>query len=107
MTPAAFEHLVLADPARHRELLRGELREKIGDTFEHSEVSTYLGFLLVDQLGFEQYHIRAASGYLRHGDKTYYRPDNAVIPRALSVHLRGRWDKLEVYERPISFVAEV
>jgi hypothetical protein len=107
IAPADFEHLALHERGRHWELHRGELREKLGGSTDHNHVSTYLGFQLADQLGFEHVHIRINAGYLRYGDKTYYRPDNAVIPVAYSEHLRGRWEKLEVYERPIPFVVEV
>lgn len=102
-----FEQLALEDPEGRWELHHGRLREKPGMTWAHNQLAVMLGFQLLQQLNQEVFHVRINLGRVRLSDETYYIPDVAVVPAEYSIPIRARQDTLEVYDRPLPFVAEV
>ncbi len=102
-----FERFALDDPERQWEMHHGQVRGKPAMSIEHNDFMFYLAHLLQNQLNRDQYRLRVNAGHVRYRGESYYIPDVAVIPLADAEHLRGRPDRLEVYDRPLPFVAEV
>lgn len=102
-----FEQFALDDPERRWEMHRGELREKPGMSIEHNDLMFYLAHLIQNQLSRKQYRLRANGGHVRHRDRSYYIPDVAVIPVALTEHRLGQPGILEAHDAPLPFIAEV
>jgi Uma2 family endonuclease len=106
VTVQTFEQLALEDSETKWELVCGKLREKPGMTQEHNEVAWWLGYMLQTQLDRGQFHVRVDAGYARRSDENVFSPDVMVIPVDLMAALRGT-GKLEAYDAPLPFVAEV
>ena len=101
-----FLQVALADHNAGWELLRGELRRKPGATFGCSHTIHEIGFALMRQFEWHEWHSRINAGYLRVSDETYYRPDGFVIPANLVGYGLDR-DELEHYAIPMPLVIEV
>lgn len=102
----AYERLALAEPDRRWELHDGVLREKPPVTFGHSIVVDRLLRALVLQLEPSRFHLSGNFARVRLPGATYYVPDVAVIPVALTEAYRDRWEALEVYDAPLPLVVE-
>lgn len=89
------------------ELRGGRLRVKPGATAEHSDVTTMLGFSLMDRLDRADYHVRINGGRVRCSVEDSYVPDVFVIPDALTRPVRGKPDVLEACDDPLPLVVEV
>lgn len=106
VTEKTFEQLALEDGRSTWELVGGRLREKPGMTMEHNEAVYQLGLQLGNQLPREHFRIRADAGYVRRTSANYFGPDLMVIPAAMAEALRDT-HRLETYDEPLPFVAEV
>jgi Uma2 family endonuclease len=89
------------------EVHRGQLREKPSMSFDHGDVTTYLGFQLAGQLDRKNYRVHVNNGRVRRTEATYYIPDLIIIPLRLADPFRGRPGVLEIYDDPLPLVAEV
>lgn len=107
MNAGEYERLALSDGRHHWELNRGRLRQKPAMAWDHADVMFQLGVLLHQQISRNEYRIHLDNGRLRRATENSSVPDLIVIPRALSQHLRGRPDRLEVYPDPLPLVVEV
>ncbi len=102
-----FQRLALEDPEGKWELHRGRLREKPAMTWEHTDVISYLGYLLTHQLDRNAFRVHIDGSRLRREGVTTYIPDVAVVPAALSAPLRGQPNRLEIYDAPLPLVVDV
>lgn len=107
VTERTYERLALEDPERKWELHRGRLREKPGMTAAHNQLGFDLGVVTAQQLDRREYRVRVDSGRTKRRDESYYIPDVFVVPTRLVIPQLGRMDRLEVYEEPLPFVAEI
>jgi Uma2 family endonuclease len=102
-----YQAVAVEDPERHWELYDGLLVEKPWMGIEHSDVKTYLGFDLIGQLDREKYRVHIDSTRLRETQRRYFIPDVTVIPIALFRRGLGHPGRLEFYNEPMPFVAEI
>ena len=107
VTAQTFEELALANPDRLLEMHRGVVREKPPMTFEHTDLSSELGYRLRVQLDPRRYRVHVNGARLRRPGGNYFIPDVAVIPIELARLFRGRADLLAVYDDPLPLVVEV
>jgi Uma2 family endonuclease len=107
VTDKTFEQVVLEDPAGRWELHRGVLREKPPMTWNHTDVTDELAYLLRGQLPRRLFRVHTHGSRLRRSDDSYYMPDLAVIPTVLGEPLRDRPDRAELYSDPLPLVVEV
>lgn len=101
-----FEQLALEDDDHTWELVCGQLRAKPGMTMEHNSVAADLAYELRRQLAHNEFRVRTDAGYVRGSGEDYFGPDVMVIPSEYSERLRGSM-RLETYDDPLPFVAEV
>jgi Uma2 family endonuclease len=106
LTEAEYERRVFAEPDRLLELCDGEVREKPGMTWEHSEIAVLLGHLLLRQLDRRQYTVLGESR-VRRSPGTIYIPDLMVVPSTLGPEFRGRPGKLAILGDPLPLVIEI
>jgi Uma2 family endonuclease len=104
---AEYVRIALADPDTVWELHDGVVVEKPGMSFQHQDLSFYLGHQLAQQLDRAQFRVRVNGGRLRRSGKAYFVPDVIVIPTVILGPEIYRPDVLEVYDVPLPFVAEV
>ena len=103
-----YKQLALEDRHGHWELHSGRLVRKPGMTARHAYVIERLLRRLVPQLPEEQYAIRMEASRLRRPEGSYYGADVSVVPREYVVELiEHHPTELEVYQRPVLFIAEV
>lgn len=102
-----FEQLVLSDPERQWELHRGRPREKPNMSRAHNMVLERLVRQLVPQLPRDSFSLRFNMGHVRRAAETYYIPDVYVVPVASNRPLPRPPDYLEVFDDPVSLVAEI
>jgi Uma2 family endonuclease len=104
----AYKQLALEDRHGHWELHSGRLVRKPGMTARQANALESLVRQLVPQLPRGDFAIRPEAGRLRRPEGSYYEADIAVVPRG---YVRDVIDhhstELEVYQRPVPFVAEV
>jgi len=103
----SYVRIVLDAPDTRWELHNGLLVEKPGMSFQHHDVSFYLGHQLAQHLDRAQFRVRVNGGRLRRSGSTYLVPDVMVIPTAVLGPEMNRPDVLETYDVPLPFVAEV
>jgi Uma2 family endonuclease len=103
----AYLRIALDDPDTRWELHDGLLVEKPGMSFQHHDVSFYLGHQLAQQLDRSQYRVRVNGGRLSRSGSTFFVPDVMVIPTAILGPEIDRPDVLETYDVPLPFVGEV
>jgi Uma2 family endonuclease len=106
MTRDEFEELVLEDPDRPWEIIRGQLREKPAMSFAHNYGSLELRDLLRDQLDRSRYYVSVNLARLHNPRDTYVIPDVVVIPIDMTAGLRARPRSVEIYVDPVPLVAE-
>lgn len=105
---ATYKRLALEDRHGHWELHAGRLVQKPGMTAFHAEALERLHWRLRSQLPEGEYALRAEAGRLRRPEGSYYEADVTVVPRHYVRDLMTHHPtELEVYERPVPFVAEV
>jgi Uma2 family endonuclease len=105
---ATYEWLALEDRHGHWELHGGRLVQKPGMTAQHAEALERLHWRIRAQLPEKDYAERAEAGRLRRPEGSYYEADVMVMPRAYVRDLiENQPTRLEVYDRPVPFVAEV
>lgn len=108
VTAEAYERLALDDPDGKWELVCGRPRRKPGMTAKHYHEQRELARQLILQLRPEAFEVGMESGRLRISTGSYFIPDVSVIP---SDFVRRRMceqpDRLEVYDEPLPFVAEI
>jgi len=103
-----YKQLALEDVHGHWELHSGHLVRKPGMTARHANSLEHLLRQLVPQLPVAEFAIRPEAGRLRRPEGSYYQADMAVVPRAYVRELiQDHPTELEVYQRPVPFVAEV
>jgi len=107
VSEATYRQVALEDPHGKWELVCGRLRQKPPMTSPHEETSFRLPFLLQVQLEGQPFHVRHDQSRLRVQTGSYYVPDVFVVPAEA---LPPGWqtsEELEVFDRPLPFVAEV
>ena len=105
---ATYKRLALEDRHGHWELHGGRLVRKPGMTARHADVIEQLYRIISRQLPRSAYAIRGEAGRLRRAEGSYYEADISVVPRDYVRDLiEHHPTELEVYERPVPFVAEV
>ncbi|MBI2760875.1 MAG: Uma2 family endonuclease [Chloroflexi bacterium] len=102
-----YLRVALEDPEGQWELHCGRLVEKPGMTFEHNHLMNELAFMLRGQLDSSRYYVHVNSSRARRSSERYYIPDIVVIPVELTLPLRGRKDRVELYRDPLPLVVEV
>jgi Uma2 family endonuclease len=103
-----YKQIALEDIHGHWELHSGRLVRKPGMTARHAEALERLHRRLILQLPESDYAVRADAGRLRRPEGSYYEPDVTVVPRDYVRDLiEHHPTELEVYWRPVPFVAEV
>ena len=103
-----YKQLALEDIHGHWELHAGRLVRKPGMTAQHADAIEALYRMLADQLPRSGFAVRGDAGRLRRPEGSYYEADVMVVPRDYVRDLREhRATELEVYTRPVPFVAEV
>jgi Uma2 family endonuclease len=101
-----FEQLVLDDPDRPWEIIRGQLREKPAMSFAHNDGASELGYLLRSQLDRRDYLVRVNLSRLFNPLDTYVIPDVVVIPVPITAWCRKRPLSVEIYPDPVPLLAE-
>jgi Uma2 family endonuclease len=107
VTEQTYLAVAVEDPERRWELHDGLLVEKPWMGNEHSDVKTYLGYRLILQLDPNEYRVHIDSTRLRESQRRYDIPDVTVIPVELFRRRLGHPGRLEFYNEPMPFVAEV
>lgn len=102
-----YEQVALEDPEGLWELVCGRLRRKPEMAAEHDHTAGRLAGRLSRQLHEDEFDVRMNSGRLRVASGSFYVPDVCVIPRSLLHEKLDRSGRLEVYDAPVPFVAEV
>jgi Uma2 family endonuclease len=105
MAEEAYEQFVLSGEGQW-ELHDGRLVEKPGTTFEHNDIVTHLGYLLMQQLNRAEYRVFIESRVRKPAD-TVFMPDLMVLPTAYGEPFRGRPGKLAIFADPLPLVVEV
>jgi Uma2 family endonuclease len=104
---ATYEQVALEDREGAWELVGcGQLRSKPGMTMWHNSLGSRLGSALIRQLDDEVYEVRLNSSRGATPDGQRFIPDICVVPVAYMATLQGS-ARLETYEAPLPFVAEV
>jgi Uma2 family endonuclease len=106
ISEAEYEHIVAANPDHQWELVDGRLREKPGMTWEHSDLVTWLAYLLLRQLNPSEFRVFAESR-VRRPVATIFMPDVLVVPTEYGDEFRGRPGKLAIFSGPLPLVAEI
>jgi Uma2 family endonuclease len=106
VTEATYERLALEDGDEQWEYVCGHVRKKPPMTQEHESVGWWLAVTIQNQLDREHFEARFNSGRTRRPGSTWLVPDVVVIPVAYFDKTRGT-GRLEVYDDPFPFVAEV
>jgi Uma2 family endonuclease len=101
-----FEQLVLDDPDRQWEIIRGQLREKPAMSFAHNHGSLELYHSLRMQLDRRRYLVSTNMARLHNPHDTYVIPDVVVIPVNLTLDFRARPRSVEIYVDPVPLLAE-
>jgi Uma2 family endonuclease len=101
-----FEQLVLDDPDRPWEIIRGQLQEKPAMSFAHNDGACELGYSLRSQLNRRDYLVRINTARLFNPLDTYVIPDVVVIPIAAAARFRERPLSVEIYPEPMPLLAE-
>lgn len=107
VTEKTYRAVAVEDPERQWELHGGLLVEKPWMGNEHSDIMTYLGAFLIQQVDRTQFRVHVDSTRLRGETRSYYIPDVVVIPIDLFRRGLGHPGRLEFYNEPMPFVAEV
>ncbi len=105
VSEATYERVALEDIEGHWELVCGRLRRKPDMTMEHNSAAWRLAFILQTQLKLEDYEVRVNSARARLTSGAFI-PDVVVIPASVMPPLAGT-GRLEAYDDPLPFVAEV
>jgi Uma2 family endonuclease len=101
-----FEQLVLDDPDRPWEIIRGNLREKPAMSFAHNRGSLELYDSQRAQLDKNRYLVSANLARLHNPHDTYVIPDVVVIPVDLTRDFRMRPRSVEIYTEPVPLLSE-
>lgn len=103
-----YERLALEDDLMTRELYHGCLREKPPMTMEHGLTSHRLQMMLGSQLSMREYLVSEDSARLLYQGDNYFVPDICVLPIDLVRQtLARRAGRLEAYDQPVPFAAEI
>lgn len=106
LTEAEYIRLVVASPDRQLELYDGEVREKPGVSFEHSELEILLGHLLLRQLDRREYSVLGESR-VRRLPASVFIPGLMMVPAALTQEFRDRPGVLAIFRDPLPLVVEI
>ncbi len=109
LSEAEYERIALQDPDNQWELVDGRLQSKACTmTMGHNYAMRGLGWQLHEQLDQLIWTVSVDSGRLRVSTGSFYIPDVCVIPiEFVRRKLREARERLEVYDEPMPFVAEV
>lgn len=107
VTERTFEQVVVEDPEGRWELHRGWLREKPLMSWNHTDVMSYVGFQLQQQLDRRRFRVHINGARLRRSFESYYMPDVVVVPTTMGDGLRDRPKQAEILESPLPLVVEV
>jgi Uma2 family endonuclease len=102
-----FEQVVREDREHRWELHCGRLVPKPALPFDHNRLGNRLAWLLMNQLDLTVFDVRSNAGHVSYDAEHYYVPDVCVILLTLVEGLRGRPDRLEMYEEPLPLVVEI
>lgn len=104
-----YERVALEDPEGFWELHDGCLVRKPDDimTIEHNVAGYRLNATLIRQLDDKAFEVRINQARARRRTASYFVPDVFVVPTTLVARQRGRPRRLESYEEPLPFVAEI
>jgi Uma2 family endonuclease len=103
---ATFEAVVLEESDRKWELHHGRLREKSLASFGHNASCRNLILQLWNQVDQDDHDVLSNAGYLHSLDGGCFLPDVAIVPVALMTRFRRNPTEMEIYTKPIPFVAE-
>ena len=79
MSPEDYEAFILGEPDDVWELVRGRLRKKPLVSVGHADAVFELAFLLRIQLDRRVYRVSLNHARLKHGDCSYFVPDDVVL----------------------------
>jgi len=102
-----FRELVLSEPDHLWELWDGVPREKPPMSMKHTDVSTYLGAMLISQLDRRVYRVTVNGDRVRLSSRGSYIPDVVVIPTALKAPFEDDPGAIGAYGEPLPLVVEV
>jgi Uma2 family endonuclease len=106
ISEAEYMRIVLADPDHTWELVEGQLREKPGMSWDHSQIVGLLNQLLRNQLDARQFTVFFDARVRRMTDSVFM-PDIAVIPTEFGRDFAGRPGVLAIFSRPLPLIVEV
>src|SRR5262245_40400173 len=108
VSEATYRTLALEDPDGRWELVDGCLRGKPAVSWEHSDVASYLGIRLGQQLNRRSFRVHIDTARLRRSARNYLVPDVCVIPAPLYQRRRNAAPgQLEYFDEPLPLVVEV
>lgn len=105
ITEGEYEQIVLAKPIERWELVAGQLREKPGNSWDHSRVVSELIYWLYPQLDPRQ-HLPFIGAHVRCTKGTVFRPDVTIVPVEYGREFAGR-PVLAIFSRPLPFLVEI
>jgi Uma2 family endonuclease len=107
VSEAVYCHLAMRDDYALVELYRGQLREKPAMSVQHGDVMDDLLGQLYSQIDARNYRIRVQHARLRVSSATYFIPDIAIVPHAMTEFLRQQRPSLDAYSEPLPLVIEI
>jgi Uma2 family endonuclease len=107
MTEQEYLEFAQSDPGGRWELVRGQLREKLGMSAKHGDVIDELATLLRYRLDRGEYRIRTHQARLRISPDSYFVPDIAILPAAAVRAKLADPRSLDAYNEPLPLVVEV
>jgi Uma2 family endonuclease len=106
VSEATYEQLALEDLEGQWEYVCGHVRQKPAMTQEHNSTANRLAYFLQAQLSLDDYELRTNITRTHRPETSYFIPDVLVVPVRYFVDTRGT-GRIESYEKPLPFVAEV
>lgn len=102
-----YRRVALEETDEAREPFDGWLVRNPTGSFDDNDATSYLAFLLKDQLDRTVFRGRINNGRLRCSPRDYFVPDTFILPTELMRPLLVRPHDLEVHDAPMPLVAEV
>ncbi len=108
ITEATYERVALESRDEELwELWAGCLRRKPDVTYEHEDTLSRLTGQVYRQVDETQFVVRSSNGRLRSASGSYFIPDLCVLARSTRATQMPGSGRLETYDSPALFVAEV
>ena len=103
----AYRELALDEPERQWELWDGVLVQKTPMSIPHTDIATYCGVSLANQLDRRRFRVHVNGARTRYTPRNYFIPDVAVIPANLVLPFMRDPRALGAYAEPLPLVVEI